>query len=86
MKFLPLSKARAKLNRILNHVERKDEVVTVTRRGRPVAVIISKNKYDSWQETVEIIKDPELMGEICDGIRGLKRTKKRYTLEKLFGS
>lgn len=86
MKFLPLSIARAKLNRILDHVERKGEVVTVTRRGRPVAVIIGKNKYDSWQETFEVLSDTEFMNEIRDGIRTLKRTKKRYTLDELFGN
>lgn len=49
-------------------------------------MIISKGTYDGWQETVEIMKDPELMGEIRDGIRALKQTNKRYTLERLFGS
>lgn len=37
-----------------------------------------------WQETVEILEDSELMKEIRDGIKTLRRTKKRYILDKLF--
>jgi PHD/YefM family antitoxin component YafN of YafNO toxin-antitoxin module len=65
-------------------VERRDETVTVTRNGKPVAVIVSKDEYDGWQETIEIMKDAEFMKEIQAGIRALKRTKKRYTLDELF--
>jgi hypothetical protein len=34
-------------------------------------MIVSKDEYDSWH--------------VRDGLRQLKRTKKRYTLDELFG-
>ena len=84
MKVLSLSQVKTKFSEIVNGVERRDETVTVTRKGRPVAVIISKDEYDGWQETIAILSDPQFMKEIRAGIQALKRTKKRYTIDELF--
>jgi len=54
------------------------------RNGKPVAIIASKDEYDRWQDTVEIMRDANFMKEIRKGILSLKRTKKRYTLDELF--
>ena len=84
MKILPLSEVKTKLSELVDVVERRDEEITVTRNGKPVAIIVSKDEYDGWEETLEIMKDPEFMKEIRAGIRTLKRTKKRYTIDELF--
>lgn len=84
MKTLPLSEVKSKLSELVNAVERRDEVVTITRNGKPVAIIVSENEYEGWRETVEIMRDEKLMREIRRGIQSLKRTKKRYTLDELF--
>jgi prevent-host-death family protein len=84
MKTMPLSEVKTKLSELLDAVEQRDDVVTITRNGRPVAMIVSKDEYESWQETVEIMRDPKFMKEIRKGIRSLKRTKRRYTLDQLF--
>jgi prevent-host-death family protein len=84
MKVLPISKFKTNLGKSLDFVERRRGAITLTRRGKPVAVILSKNEYDGWQETIEIMKDSEFMKEIRDGIRALKHTKKRYTIDELF--
>ncbi len=84
MKVLPLSEVKTKLSELVDVVESRDEEVTITRNGKPIAIIVSKDEYDGWKETVEILKDPEFMKEIRAGIRALRRTKKRYTIEELF--
>ena len=81
MKTMPLSEVKTKLSELVDAVARRDEVVTITRNGKPVAIIASKDEYDGWQETVEIMRDANFMKEIRKGILSLKRTKKRYTLE-----
>jgi PHD/YefM family antitoxin component YafN of YafNO toxin-antitoxin module len=58
--------------------------VTITRNGRAVAMIVSKDEYDTLRETIEILQNPELMKEIRKGIRDLKRTGKLYTVDDLF--
>ena len=85
MKVLPLSDVKAKLSELVDVVERRDESITITRNGKAVAMIVSKDEYESWQETAQIVNDSEFMREIRAGIRKLARTKKRHTLDELFG-
>ena len=85
MKVLPLSEVKAKLSELVDVVQRRDESITITRNGRPVAMIVSKDEYEGWHETSEIMRDPDFLREIRGGIRGVARTKRRYTLEELFG-
>jgi prevent-host-death family protein len=84
MKTMPLSEVKTKLSELVDAVERRDEVVTITRNGKPVAIIVSKDEYEGGHETVAIMKDEKFMREIRRGIRSLKRTKKRYSLDELF--
>ncbi len=84
MKTLSLSEAKAKLSGLIEDVERRDGEVMITRNGRPAAVLVSPEEYESWRETREIRADRDLMREIRAGIAALKARKARlYTLEEL---
>ena len=85
MKTLPLSDAKARLSELVEEVASRDEVITITRNGRPVAVLVSPDEFESWKETVAVRSDPELMEEIHRGLRALKRGAKLYSLDELFG-
>ena len=84
MKTLPLAEAKATLSRLVDRVEKTDEEVLITRNGRPVAILVSPDEYDSWKETRAIQSDRALMREIRRGLRELKKGGKRYTFEQLF--
>jgi prevent-host-death family protein len=84
MKTMPLSEVKTKLSELVDAVERRDEVVSITRNGKPVAMIVSKEEYESWRETMDIMRDANFMREIRKGVKSLKRAKKRYTLDELF--
>jgi hypothetical protein len=47
-------------------------------------MIVSKDEYEGWLETVEIMRDAKFVKEIRKGIQSLKRTKKHYNLDELF--
>ena len=85
MKTMPLSEVKTQLSKLVDAVERRVEVVSITRNGKPVAIIVSNDEYEGWRETVEIMRDARFMREIRKGIQSLRRTKKRYTLDELFG-
>ena len=85
MKVLPLSAVKAKLSELVDVVERRAESITITRNGKAVAIIVSKDEYDGWHETAEILRDPEFVSEIRNGIRKLAKTRKRYTVDELLG-
>ena len=83
MKILPLAEVKAKLSRLVDQVAKTDDQIVITRNGRPAAVLVSPDEYDSWRETQAIRSDRELMAEIRRGLRALKRGGRIYTLEEL---
>ena len=85
MKTLPLSEAKTRLSALIDEVRDRDEEVTITRNGRPVAVLVSSDEFDSWRETIAIRADVPLSDEIRQGLAELrKRNTRLYTLEELF--
>ena len=83
-RVLPLSEAKAKLSQIVADVENTEEEITITRHGRPAAVLMSADEFASWQETRAIRQNPELMREIKRGLRQLQKGQ-RFTFEDIFG-
>ncbi|OGA96492.1 MAG: prevent-host-death protein, partial [Betaproteobacteria bacterium RIFCSPLOWO2_12_FULL_66_14] len=77
MKTLSLSEAKAKLSGLVEEVERRDEEVMITRNGRPAAVLVSPEEYESWKETRAIRADRDFMREIRAGLAALKARKAR---------
>lgn len=85
MKTLPLSEAKTKLSALIDEIRDRDEEVTITRNGRPVAVLVSADEFDSWRETISIRADAVLSEEISEGLAAIReRNAKLYTLEELF--
>ena len=64
MKTLPFTEARKDLSKILDEVSAIHEHVTITRQGKPAAVVMSADEFESWQETLEILADPKAVAAI----------------------
>jgi prevent-host-death family protein len=84
MKILSLSEAKMKLSELVEAVYSTDEEIVITKNGRPAAVLVSPEEFESWKETIEIASSPDLMEEIKQGVVALKKKSKLYTLEELF--
>jgi prevent-host-death family protein len=84
MKTLPLSDAKNRLSRIVDDVTERDERVMITRNGHPAAVVISPDEFESWQATIDILSDPDLMAQLQRSKKAMRRAK-TYTIEDLFG-
>jgi len=86
MKALSVSEAKMKLSGLIETVNATDEEVLITKNGRPAAVLVSPEEFESLKETVAIRSDSALMKEIKKGLRALKKKRtKLYTLEELLG-
>lgn len=84
MKTLSLSEAKMKLSSLVDLVQNTDEEVTITRNGRPAAILVSPDEYEGWKETISVRSDAELMEEIRKGLQAYKEKNTRlYTLEEL---
>ncbi len=85
MKALSVSEAKMKLSELIDAVSATDEEVVITKNGRPAAVLVSPDEFESLKETVAVRSDSALMKEIKKGLKAVKMKKaKLYTLEKLF--
>ncbi len=63
----PFTEVRDKLREILDDVVATGNQYTITRHGRPVAVIVSAEEYDSMIETLNILSDADTMAAIAEG-------------------
>jgi prevent-host-death family protein len=85
MKALSVSEAKMKLSGLIDTVNATDEEILITKNGRPAAVLVSPEEFESLKETVAVRSDVSLMKEIKKGLRALKMKKsKLYTLDELF--
>ena len=74
-----------KLSGLVDSVLKTDEEIVITKNGRPAAVLISPDEFESWRETMAIQSDSDLMADIRQGLAAFKKKKvKAYTLEELF--
>ncbi len=85
MKTLSVSEAKMKLSALIEAVNTTDEELVITKNGRPAAVLVSPDEYESWRETLLIRGNADFMTEIKDGLRAIKEKKASYyTLDELF--
>jgi antitoxin YefM len=62
---LPFSDAKAHLSELAERVEREHERILVTRNGRPSFVLVSPDDLASLEETLDILRDPELVASLA---------------------
>jgi antitoxin YefM len=85
MKALSVSEAKMKLSGLIDAVNATDEEIMITKNGRPAAVLVSPEEFESLKETVAVRSDSALVKEIRKGLKALKmRRAKLYTLDELF--
>lgn len=85
MKALSVSEAKMKLSGLIDTVNATDEAILITKNGRPAAVLVSPEEFESLKETVAVRSDSALMKEIKKGLRALRmKGAKLYTLDELF--
>lgn len=67
MPNVPLGDARNELSRYVADVETTHERVTITRHGKPAAVLISPDDLESLEETLDILSTPGALEAIREG-------------------
>lgn len=70
-KTVPVREFRTHLAELLDEVADRREHVTVTRRGRPAAVLVPVDEYEALEETAEILSDEPTLAAIRRGLDDL---------------
>ena len=61
---LPVTEARAKLPQLVKAADERFDRTVITSNGKPTAVIMSYEEYEAWEETLEVLSDPEAVRAI----------------------
>jgi prevent-host-death family protein len=61
---MALREVKNRLSEVVDQVEREHDRVTITRHGKPAAVVISTDDLASLEETLEVVSRPKLVGQI----------------------
>ncbi len=71
---LPISEARKKIFKIAERVQKPTTYYTLTEKGRPKVVVMSAEEFESWQETLEVMRAlPNLEKDIKKAEREYRR-------------
>lgn len=62
----PLTEARNRLSEIVDDVASTGSEFVITRHGRPAAVVISYDEYESLLETLNILADKGTMTALAE--------------------
>ncbi len=65
MTTIPLTEAKAKLNELVEDAVTTQERITITRHGRPAAVLISVDDLESMEETLFWQSQPGVHDDIA---------------------
>jgi len=83
---ISISEARRRIFEIAEEVQKPNKYYILTEKGRPKAVVMSAEDFESWQETLEVIKDfPDLDKDVKEARRAFQsgEYKNWTTLDEL---
>lgn len=65
--------ARARLFDLIDEVSASGKRVGITKKGETKAVLISPEELASWEATMDVMSDPDLVKSIKRGMEDIKR-------------
>jgi antitoxin YefM len=71
MEALPLADVKNRLSEVVDRVTRQHDRVTITRNGRPVAVLVSPDDLEALEETLSILSDRRELSALSRGLADL---------------
>ena len=76
-----LRELRPGLPKVIARIDGKLDRYVVTRRGRPVVVMLSVEDYESLMETLDILADPDAMAGLRKGEAEIRKGRTRSWTE-----
>ena len=77
MRVITFSEARNSLKQVIDRVVDDADVAVITRRDAPDAVVMSLDTFNSWMETVHLLKTPANAAHLVKSIQQLRKGKLR---------
>ncbi len=77
MRVITFSEARNSLKQVIDRVVDDADVAVISRRDAPDAVVMSLDTFNSWMETVHLLKTPANAAHLVKSIQQLRKGKLR---------
>lgn len=71
METLPLAEIKNRLSEFVERVASQHDRVTITRNGRPAAVLVSPDDLESLEETLSVLGDSAELKALREGLADL---------------
>ena len=65
MRIVPLAEAKDKLSALIEDAESTHDIITITKHGRPAAVLMSADDLESLHETLNWLSQPGIAESIA---------------------
>jgi antitoxin YefM len=75
MRVISFSDARNSLKKVIDQVVDDADVAVISRRDAPDAVLMSLDTFNSWMETVHLLKTPANSAHLERSIQQLRKGK-----------
>ncbi len=85
MKIVPVTQLKPKLLKVISQAQNAGQEYLVTKNGKPAAVIMGYDDWDSWQETISILSDKKTMKSIRANLKYFNKGGKGLSVEEVFG-
>ncbi len=83
MSIVPVTEFRIHALEAVRRVNRLGEEVVITSKGKPTAVLVPYEEWESIAETIAIKDDPKLLAQIRASLKFLRKGGKGIPLEKV---
>ncbi|MBI3333010.1 MAG: type II toxin-antitoxin system Phd/YefM family antitoxin [Candidatus Omnitrophica bacterium] len=83
LNVVPVTEFRTHALEAVRRVNRLGDEVVITAKGRPAAVLVSYEEWESIVETLAVKQDAKLTAQIRASLRYLRRGGKGIPLEKI---
>jgi prevent-host-death family protein len=70
---MSLKELRPELPKVIARIDGKLDRYIVTKRGKPVIVMLSIEDYESLMETLDILADPQAMADLRKGEKDIRK-------------
>ncbi len=84
MTNLTVTEAKSHLLELVRKADTTMENFLLSKNGKPVAVLMSSDEYESWMETLNIVTDQDTFNDIVAAKKQIKKGK-YYSFEDVFG-
>ena len=83
LNVVPVTEFRTHALEAVRRVNRLEDEVVITVKGRPAAVLVSYEEWESIAETLAIKQDPRLLAQLRASLKYLRRGGKGIPFEKI---